>query len=54
MKKFIAAALIALSALGLTACEGESGTTTTTYDDGPNGVIFMPMPGNPVGMPIFF
>ncbi|AUV61994.1 hypothetical protein KIV63_gp50 [Mycobacterium phage SWU2] len=53
MKKFIASALIGLSAvLGLTACEGES--SGTYQDDGVNGVIFVPVQGNPVGIPIFY
>ncbi|AGK87241.1 hypothetical protein SEA_BUZZBUZZ_40 [Mycobacterium phage BuzzBuzz] len=55
MKKLIAAGLIALSALGLTACEGE--TSTTTNDDTyPHGVIFVPPPPRVggIGTPIFF
>ncbi|AFF28380.1 hypothetical protein FDI09_gp58 [Mycobacterium phage Twister] len=52
MKKTLTVAAIVALAIGLTACEGE--TDGTTYDDGPNGVIFVPMPGNPVGAPIFF
>ncbi|QXN73877.1 hypothetical protein SEA_EAGLEPRIDE_39 [Mycobacterium phage Eaglepride] len=53
MKRFVAALIFAASAVALTACEGESGGGTSDYD-GPNGVIFVPMPGNPVGTPIFF
>lgn len=54
MKKSLTiAAIAALTIIGLTACEG--GSDGGTYqDDGPNGVIFVPMPGNPVGTPIFF
>ncbi|AFQ97346.1 hypothetical protein FGG47_gp57 [Mycobacterium phage Rebeuca] len=52
MKRLAAGLLIAASALALTACEGD--TDGTYEDDGPNGVIFVPMPGNPVGTPIFF
>ncbi|AZS11922.1 hypothetical protein SEA_CITIUS_37 [Mycobacterium phage Citius] len=51
--KFVTALLLLAVVLGLTACEGESGGSTSDYD-GPNGVIFMPVQGNPVGIPIFF
>ncbi|ASZ75202.1 hypothetical protein PBI_MISSWHITE_36 [Mycobacterium phage MissWhite] len=51
--KTIAAILLAVAFIaGLTACEG-GGTGTSDYD-GPNGVIFMPVQGNPVGIPIFY
>ncbi|AXC33307.1 hypothetical protein SEA_DUBLIN_32 [Mycobacterium phage Dublin] len=51
MKKLIAAALAAIAiAFGLSGCE-DSGAIPP--DHGPQGVIFMPMPGNPVGFPIF-
>ncbi|AJA43250.1 hypothetical protein PBI_GADOST_37 [Mycobacterium phage Gadost] len=50
MKLVTALVLLAL-VLGLTACEGDSGGSDY---DGPNGVIFMPVRGNPVGIPIFF
>lgn len=50
MKLVTALVLLAL-VLGLTACEGDSGGSDY---DGPNGVIFMPVQGNPVGIPIFF
>ncbi|AHJ88696.1 hypothetical protein PBI_RHYNO_38 [Mycobacterium phage RhynO] len=53
MRRLAAGLLIAASALALTACEGDTGGGTSDYD-GPNGVIFVPMPGNPVGTPIFF
>lgn len=52
MKKTIAAAIAALAiAFGTTACEGGSSAPS---DDGINGVIFVPIQGNPVGVPIFF
>ncbi|AHJ86405.1 hypothetical protein 40AC_41 [Mycobacterium phage 40AC] len=53
MKHLAAAILMAILVIfGLTACEGDSGTTSDY--DGPNGVIFMPIQGNPVGIPIFY
>ncbi|AIK68900.1 hypothetical protein AVV40_gp59 [Mycobacterium phage Swirley] len=53
MKKLIAAIVAAIAiAFGVSGCEG--GGSSSPSDDGPNGVIFMPMPGNPVGLPIFF
>ncbi|AHB29643.1 hypothetical protein X816_gp57 [Mycobacterium phage Jovo] len=51
MKKLIAAVVAAIAiAFGLSGCE-DSGAIPP--DHGPQGVIFMPMPGNPVGFPIF-
>ncbi|AGT14288.1 hypothetical protein ADZZY_39 [Mycobacterium phage Adzzy] len=49
MKKTIAAAIIGLAAiLSLSACEGGTGTSDYT----PSVPVFIPMPGNPVGIPV--
>ncbi|AIM50369.1 hypothetical protein PBI_OMNICRON_36 [Mycobacterium phage Omnicron] len=52
MRKRLAAAAVAVVAvLSLSACEGGGGGGG---DTGPNGVIFVPVQGNPVGIPVFF
>ncbi|QHB38067.1 hypothetical protein KIY75_gp37 [Mycobacterium phage Noelle] len=49
--KLAAALLILAFVFAVTGCEGGSGSSDY---DGPNGVIFMPVGGNPVGIPIFY
>ncbi|QBI95983.1 hypothetical protein SEA_MISSDAISY_3 [Mycobacterium phage MissDaisy] len=51
-RKLAAAAGALVLALGLSACDGSTGGSST--NDGPNGVIFIPVRGNPVGVPVFF
>ncbi|AVJ50785.1 hypothetical protein SEA_OLANP_41 [Mycobacterium phage OlanP] len=54
MKKFIAAALIALATVGLTACEPVE--SDGSYDDTyPHGFIYVPRVGTSPGIgPIFY
>ncbi|APL99630.1 hypothetical protein KIY73_gp36 [Mycobacterium phage Camperdownii] len=49
--KLAAAVALLILIFALTGCEGGGGSSDY---DGPNGVIFMPVQGNPVGIPIFY
>ncbi|WXX09773.1 hypothetical protein [Mycobacterium phage MS619] len=55
IKKVIAAALLAIAVIfGLTACEGDTGGSTTT-DTYPHGFIYVPPMGKTPGVgPIFY
>ncbi|ASJ79778.1 hypothetical protein KIY83_gp67 [Mycobacterium phage Fameo] len=55
IKKVIAAALVAIAVIfGLTACEGDTGGSTTT-DTYPHGFIYVPPMGKSPGVgPIFY
>ncbi|QGJ89015.1 membrane protein [Mycobacterium phage QueenB2] len=55
IKKVIAAALVAIAVIfGLTACEGDTGSSTTT-DTYPHGFIYVPPMGKSPGVgPIFY
>jgi len=50
MKRIAALIIATVVAFSLTACEGGGGSG----DNDLHGVIYMPMGGNPVGVPIFF
>ncbi|ASR85732.1 hypothetical protein SEA_EDUGATOR_35 [Mycobacterium phage Edugator] len=54
MRKRVAAAAVAVAMVfTLAACDGDT-SGGGGGDTGPNGVIFIPVQGNPVGIPVFF